>query len=348
MKEPQHKCHFSNLMRDTNSAFLPLQGADQKAIRIVFVLLEHFSMMAFTAAVDALVTANLVQTSSQFNFSSYGLDSLTVKSDLGIDISANGELSELNYQGADEIDVLIVCGGFHCSLAEHKPLTAMLKKSVKNNITLGGIWNGGISLAYAGALDNKICAIHPDNHVFMKEQFHRVRVSDNALEINQQRITCVGPVSAQEMIFKVIARIQGKSIVRAIREILSCDRIAEMGECKLIPTSNKPLLPDALRELTLLMKSNIEEPISVRELAAFVGISRRQLERLFKVHLETSPARYYLELRVTQARRLLIQSNASITNIALACGFVSTSHFSNCFRDYFGISPTLAREKYLS
>ena len=346
MQEPQHKRHFSTLMRDTNSAFLPLQSSNQQAIRIGFVLLEHFSMMAFTAAVDAVVTANLVQTSPLFNFSTYGLDSPTVKSDLGIEISTTGILNQLKLNNVIELDILIVCGGFRCSLIEHRPLTAILKNAAKNNITLGGMWNGAISLAYAGLLNDKVCALHPDNHAFMKEQFNQVTISDNVLEISEQRLTCAGPVSAQEMMFKLIQQVQGKSTVRAIREILSCDRVAEMGDCKLIAISDKPLLPDALLELILLMKSNIEEPINVKELAGYVGLSRRHLERLFQVHLETSPARYYLELRVTEARRLLLQSNTSITNIALACGFVTTTHFSRCFKDYFGITPSLAREKH--
>lgn len=346
MKELQHKRHFSTVMRDTNSAFLPLQDSDRKATRIGFVLLEHFSMMAFTAAVDALVTANLGRTSPLFIISTYGLDSLTVKSDLKFDIPTNGVLGQLKPKSIVGVDVLIVCGGFRCSLVEHKPLTVMLKNAARNNITIGGIWNGSISLAYAGVLNHKVCALHPDNHAFMTEQFNRVRVSDNVIEIEDQRITCAGPVSAQEMIFKLIEKIQGKSTVRAIREIISCDRIAEMGECKLIPITGKPLLPDGLHELILLMKSNIEEPINIEELGAYVGISRRHVERLFRVHLETSPGHYYLELRITQGRRLLLQSNASITNIALACGFVTTSHFSRCFKDYFGVAPTLAREKH--
>nr|WP_315983903.1 helix-turn-helix domain-containing protein [Aliamphritea spongicola] len=62
--------------------------------------------------------------------------------------------------------------------------------------------------------------------------------------------------------------------------------------------------------------------------------------------METSPSKYYLELRITQARRLLLQTSHSITDIALACGFVSSSHFSNCYKDYFGTAPTFAREQH--
>ncbi|MEH6826468.1 MAG: helix-turn-helix domain-containing protein, partial [Motiliproteus sp.] len=75
-----------------------------------------------------------------------------------------------------------------------------------------------------------------------------------------------------------------------------------------------------------------------------IGVSRRRIERLFQTHLETTPSRYYLELRITQARRLLLQSNDSIANIAVACGFLSSTHFSHCFKDYFGASPSQARQ----
>ena len=92
------------------------------------------------------------------------------------------------------------------------------------------------------------------------------------------------------------------------------------------------------------MRNNIEEPLSLEELSLCAKLSRRQIERLFQTHLGVTPSRYYLELRITNARRLLLQSNKSITNIALACGFISMSHFSNCYKAYFGISPKAARK----
>jgi transcriptional regulator GlxA family with amidase domain len=108
---------------------------------------------------------------------------------------------------------------------------------------------------------------------------------------------------------------------------------------------NDPSLPEALRSALQLMRANIEEPLTSEELAACVNLSRRQIERLFQSHLGTSPSRYYFELRLTQAQRLLVQTSDSITRISLACGFVSSSHFSNCFKDFFGESPSVVRKK---
>lgn len=87
------------------------------------------------------------------------------------------------------------------------------------------------------------------------------------------------------------------------------------------------------------MEANLEEPFCIDELAGLVQLSRRQLERLFQRHIQCSPSRYYLHLRLSRARQLLIQTTLSIIEISIACGFVSTPHFSKCYRDYFGIPP---------
>ncbi|WP_432470269.1 GlxA family transcriptional regulator [Amphritea sp. HPY] len=337
---------FSHLMRDTNRAFLPASRDSAKAIRVGFILPEHFSMMSFTAAVDALVTANLVQTAPLFNFSTYGINSDKVSCDLGIEISTEGGLDSLYGHVHSEFDVIIVCGGFRCSMAEDRALTELLKAAAKNKTVVGGIWNGAISLAYAGLLDNMQCALHPDNHAFMRERFTEVRVTDNTLELEPKIITSAGPASALEMMLQLIDQLQGREIMRAVREILSCDQVAEQGSNKLTGITDNPAMPDNLRDIIQLMNANIEDPLSIDELVACIGISRRQIERLFQTHLDTSPSRYYLELRITHARRLLLQSNDSVTNIALACGFVTSSHFSNCFKDFFGVSPSHVRDKY--
>ena len=87
------------------------------------------------------------------------------------------------------------------------------------------------------------------------------------------------------------------------------------------------------------MEVNLEEPISPRILAANEHMSTRQLERLFRRYLNRSPKRYYLELRLKEARKLLLQTNLPVIDVALACGFASPSHFSKSYRAYFGKTP---------
>lgn len=345
MTDSVKKRDFSKTNNQTNRAFISAAEQAEQPIRVGFILLEHFSMVAFTGAVDTLVTANLVQASPIFEHVTLGIDSRKVVSDLGIDISTNATVESLVIQHRGDIDILVVCGGFRCSLESNPRLTGCLKAAANMGLIVGGLWNGAAALAHAGLLDHQECAAHPDNHAFLRENFPLVKVSDKTMVIGDKRATCAGPVSALEMMLKLIGQLKGNDIVRAIREILSCDQVAENQDSVPLQLGDNPTLPETLLSIMELMRNNIEEPLSLEELATCTGISRRQMERLFQSHLEASPSRYYLELRITHARRLLLQSNESITNIALASGFVSSSHFSNCFKDYFGLSPSAARQQ---
>ncbi|BBB27001.1 GlxA family transcriptional regulator [Amphritea japonica] len=345
MANIQKKRDFSSTMRSSNSQFLPSDHAPERPVKVGFVLLEHFSLMAFTAAVDTLVTANLVRTAPLFEHITLGVDSRKALSDLGIEIATNATLEHFAIEHRGSIDILIVCGGFRCELNQNSKLTETLKAADKLGLTLGGIWNGSIAIAHAGLLNDQPCAAHPDNHAFIREQFPLVQLADTALVMADKRASCAGPVSALQMMLTLVDQYYGEDTTRAIREILSCDQVAESGGKMKLQAGDNPTHPENLRSFMQLMNNNIEEPLTLEELAAHVGISRRQMERLFQTHLETSPSRYYLELRITHARRLLLQTNESITNVALASGFVSTSHFSNCYKDYFGVSPTAARAK---
>lgn len=344
MNKTNERRAFSAKMHDVNRAFILSENNPSEAVQVSFILQDHFSMMAFTAAVDAIVTSNLVSSSPLYSYKTVAMDSLIVASDLGIEISADSSIEQMIRSNEALPQILIVCGGFRCSTEETPALSQLLKQAAKQGIIIGGLWNGAIALAYAGLLNEQSCAVHPDNHAFMRERFPLVTTSHEVFVNNNNRISCAGPISALEMMLDQIESLFGKAISRAVQEILSCDQLSESSTTLPSQAIDTPDLPKNLRELIALMSANIEEPLSAEELSDLVGISRRHSERLFQTHLDTSPRRYYLEVRITHARRLLLQSSDSITNIAVASGFISASHFSNCYKKYFGITPTVARE----
>ena len=96
------------------------------------------------------------------------------------------------------------------------------------------------------------------------------------------------------------------------------------------------------------MEANFEEPLPTEDIARLVGVSRRQLERLFKQHLDSLPSRYYLEMRLARARQLLRETSQSILQIGLSCGFSSGPHFSSAYRGHFGITPRDERTRRLA
>ncbi len=336
---------FTSSLRDTNRSFLPAPDDEVEVLNVAFILLEHFSLVSFTSAADALVTANLVTTSQRFTFSTVGVQSNRVISDLGIEIPTDSVLTDVNADTAYRPDMLLVCGGFRSQLEAIPDLTRLLKKLSRQGLVLGGIWNGVIALAHAGLLNEKRYALHPDNHAFVRENFPLSKVTDQAFVIEEKVISAAGPSSALEMMLSVIEELQGKDVFRAVREILACDKATQRSDEPMFNPASEPSLPQTLRDTLQLMAGNIEEPLTINELATWVGSSRRRIERLFQTHLNTSPSRYYLELRMTHARRLLLQSSDSIASVAAACGFVTATHFSHCFKEFFGISPTSARRR---
>ncbi|MCJ8339471.1 MAG: helix-turn-helix domain-containing protein [Pseudomonadales bacterium] len=336
---------FSASMLDTNCAFLPAGTTPSKTIKVGFILLQHFSMMSFTAAVDVLITANLVQSKSLFTVDSYALQNCSVTSDLGIDIAVSGPISEIELDGEDALNILIVCGGLRCNYHAEPKLTRLLQAADNKQLLLGSLWNGVIALAQASTLHDLPCALHLDNHALMQEQHCNVNLTQSSYSITPRHISCVDAIAALEMMLKTVERLKGPAIARAVKEILSCSRSSDQDNQKLVQSGDSENFPEKLRSAIQLMNSNIEEPIAIEEMASYLQTSRRQIERLFKLHLHTSPSRHYLEIRLTYARRLLLQSDDSITNIAIACGFVSSNHFSNCFRDYFKAAPSSCRNR---
>lgn len=146
------------------------------------------------------------------------------------------------------------------------------------------------------------------------------------------------------MMLALLSSRHPQALVDAVADMLICERYRADVEMQLVPMwSRKVEMQPKLKEVLQLMEANLEEPISLQELADFVHLSRRQLERLFLKYLHCTPSRYYLKLRLDRARRLVKQSSRSIVEITSMCGFVSTTHFSRCYRKYIGVSPRVDR-----
>lgn len=323
-------------------------------IRIGFILQPHFSLMAFTAAMDALITANLVHETELFQIQTFGIDSRKVLSDIGIDIATDATVESLNLHNRGSLDWLFVCGGYRCSTQASLPLIECLTSAKNQKVRLGSIWNGTIALAYADAMEEgAVSAVHPNSHQFIHTTFPTLELSTHTYEVTEISASCAGPNSAMEMMLSIIETQFDKKLVRAVREILSCDQASEGRQAILHSQTNKSQVdtlarPEVLRDAIALMEANIEEPLTPDELARFLSMSRRQLERLFQTHLELSPSRYYLKLRLLAAHKELEKYKEPIIQIGLSCGFVSSSHFSNCFKDFFGYTPTQLRQNMKS
>jgi transcriptional regulator GlxA family with amidase domain len=231
-------------------------------------------------------------------------------------------------------------------LQGHPLLRRKLRANAASGSILGGLWNGVFFVADANLLDGFECAVHPESRAMMAEVFPHVKVSSRAYVVDRERVSCAGANSSLRMMLQLIRQTGGAALVGAIEEILRCDESGDDAtDLPPVFVETDPTLPESLKLALELMWQNVEEPLTIDELAACVKISKRQLERRFCSFLGATPTRYYLELRLTRARQLIQQTNRSVTEIAVATGFVSSPHFQRRFRDFFGVPPGSYRSK---
>ncbi len=324
---------FSGGMKGKNLRYVEgeCRGFSGQA-KVGFLLLEHFSLPAFTQALDTIVTANLLRP-ALFTAQTFALQDAEVTSDLGLVIKPD---ARLDTEGLHGLSLLVICGGYRTPLHASPELSHLLRSAAEAGITLAGLWNGAWFLGICGLLDGYRCAIHPEHRPALAELSKVAHVTSEPFVVDRDRLTAASPAGAYHMALEWIKTLHDKALVEGIEDILSF----EESRYRRIKASPHLSVSAPLREVVKLMDANLEEPLEMEQLAAYVGRSRRQVERLFKEQLGTTPQRYYLELRITEARRLLQHTELSQVEVLVACGFVSPSHFSKCYSAYFGYRPS--------
>jgi transcriptional regulator GlxA family with amidase domain len=326
------KRSFSEAMQGKNLRFVDDRKQPVKQARVGFLLLEHFSLPAYTQALDTMVTANLISPGC-FATESYSLTGESVTSDLGLVICPGAQIQLSNMA---DMDLLVICGGLRTPLKASPALSALLHGANKQSVELAGLWNGAWFLGQAGLLDGYKCAIHPENRAVLAEVAKNSQVTSESYMVDGNRLTAASPSGAFHMVMEWIRNRHGRELADGITDILAF----EESRYRRARPSLHDKMSEPLRNVVQLMAANIEEPLSLSQIAEYVGRSRRQIERLFQDQMTTTPVRYYLELRLTEGRRLLQHSDLPILDVSLACGFVSSSHFSKCYTEFYGYPPS--------
>jgi transcriptional regulator GlxA family with amidase domain len=303
--------------------------------RYIFVLLDQFTLLSFAAAVDCLRIANLMAGQELYSWMLVGEGGDTVSCSTGTSFNLDCDLTELH-----RADTVILCGGRDVQAATTKKVLNWLRRESRRGITMGGLCTAAFSLAKAGLLDGKRATIHWENHDSFAEEFLEVELTKSVFVKDGNRWTTAGGTSSIDLFLQIIADQFGEELANAVadQQIYSAIRTDQDTQRLSIPTRIGVRHPKLSRVIQA-MEQNIEEPISPSILAKDVGMSTRQLERLFRRYLNRSPKRYYMELRLQKARNLLMQTDMSVINVALACGFASPSHFSKCYRSHYDTTP---------
>ena len=303
--------------------------------RFVFVLMEHFTLLSFSSALDALRIANRMSGKKLYNWTFIGESEEFVSCSAGTQFKLDTPLIELHRD-----DTILLCGGTAIQNSTTKKLIGWLRREARRGLVIGGLCTAAYPMAKAGLLDEKKATIHWENQDSFAEEFLEVELTKTVFVCDGNRYTTAGGTSSIDLLLKIIADDHGEELANAVADqmIYSSIRTDQDTQRLSVPTRIGVRHPK-LSKVIQMMEINIEEPISPSVLAKDVGMSTRQLERLFRRYLDRSPKRYYMELRLQKARNLLMQTDMSVINVALACGFASPSHFSKCYRAHYDTTP---------
>lgn len=313
-------------------------------IRVALVVLAPCSMLALGGIIDCLRLANEQEGRLLYQWQIFGADDRPLRTSSGIDLPVDGALAT-----AVQCDTVLVLSDEFRAFGGHPLFVSTLACVARNARRVIGVQQGVWWLALSGLLDGYRASINWEIFTAFAEQFERVIPTQNVFEIDRNRVTCAGGLAVVDAMLALIGQDYGADLAERISEHLIGGPPRTTVDRQRIPYvtgpgERHPKLNDALH----LMESNIEEPLTTDDIAQLVGVSRRQLERIFRQHLDAMPSKYYLGLRLTKARTQLQRSSKSVLQIGLACGFTSAAHFSNVYRDFFGVTPREDRRNYLN
>ncbi|MEM7172055.1 MAG: GlxA family transcriptional regulator [Pseudomonadota bacterium] len=309
--------------------------------RVGFLLVPDFSMIGLFSAVEPLRVANRASGKNLYSWHLFSEDGAPVAASNGLSLLVESSIDEVR-----RFPTVIVCASFDAEKYESKKVLAWLRRLDRQGSDLGGIDTGAHVLAKAGLLNGYRATLHWENMPGFSEAFPDVNATGELYEIDRRRFTSSGGTGALDMILSRISAKHGHDLAVGVSESLLHARIRSPEEHQNMTLGLRlRARHPALLQIVQAMEDHLEDPLSLDDLANIAGISRRQLERLFRNLLDDTPSGFYLKLRLRRARYLLEQTAMSILDVSLACGFVSPPYFSRAYRGQYGFSPREDRRR---
>lgn len=304
-----------------------------------FLLVPGFALMSYAAAIEPLRAANLISGGSLYRWWHAAPGGKPVMASNGVAI-----IPDCGTSSDRAADMVLVCAGGNPATFEDRSTLAWLRRLARKGIAIGGISGGPYILAKAGLLDARRATLHWEHLPAFREAFPDVEVTPSLFEIDGNRITCSGGISALDMMVALIERDHGRQLAASVGDWFLHTHIREgFGPQRMDLRYRLGVADEKLIGVLRAMEIGIETPRSREELARSAGVSLRQLERLFKSKIGHGIHAHYRWLRLERARQLLRETTLSVLGVALATGFASASQFARAYSRAFGEPPSRTR-----
>ena len=306
-----------------------------------FILVPEFSHLAFSCAVEPLRIANWVSGEELYRWSFASEHGAQAVCSNGSVTLVHGGLANL-----PNCDQIFVLSGIHMRDHVSRPLLAALRRERARGTAIGALCSGAWLLAEAGFLNGMQAAIHWEYHDAFMEAFPDVNLVRSVFVADEKHMTASGGTATADLMLHLIERDHGQDLSIAVADQMVYNAVRNATADQRVSLQSRNGMRNAhLAKAIQIMADRINDPISPALIAEQIGISTRQLERLFGKYLNASPKKYFMELRLDRARNLLLQTESSVTEVAFACGFESPGHFSRVYRAAFGVTPMQQRSR---
>lgn len=311
-------------------------------IRMAFLLVPQFPMLAFASAIEPLRAANRLAEATLFEWTLVTIDGRAVCASNGIEIAAQASFAELSRP-----DMVIVCAGLEpLQFGRKHAIHHHLRRIARHGAKVGAISSGAFILADAGLLTDRRATVHWEYAELFRARYPQVRLTRALYVVDRDVFTCSGGTAALDMMSHFIGEQFGAPLAHTVAEQFIHPRIRGTEEAQRAEIPDRyaigsPRLAKAIE----LMESTLDAPLSLREIARRVGVSTRQIERLFVDELQVAPTAFYRQRRLERARVLLRETLQPVRDVALESGFGSTAHLSRAYKRAFGCTPTEERAR---
>jgi len=307
---------------------------------IGFLLLPEFSMMAFFAAIEPLRIANRCSGRTLYRWWNWSVDGEPIAASNGMTLLTDGPIGE-----TVSAPTVFICSSFNHESHASPAIVQWLRRLAGQGVVLGGIDTGPFVLARAGLLDGHRTTLHWESIPGFRELYPAIETTTELYEIDRRRLTSSGGTATMDLMLRFIAEEHGADLATAVSEQLIHQRVrSESDHQRMNLAARLGVHNRTLVRAVEFMSGRIENPASVVEVARHCDVSQRQLERLFSEQLASAPNGYYIGLRLQHARELLHDTDRSILEVALACGFGSCASLSRAYRRHYGVAPSRDRQ----
>lgn len=305
----------------------------------VFLLVENHTHLTLACATEPLRIANMISGEPLYTWSYASEDGVSAQ-------ASSGSVTLVQHAFGDlpRCDRLFVIPGLGMTGFITPALLASLRKARTTGAQVGALCSGAWVLAEAGFLDGMQAAIHWEYHDAFVERFPEVTLVRSVFVADEKHVTASGGTATADLMLHLIDQDHGYDLSVAVSDMMVYAGARESSVDQRISLQSRAGIrnPHVARAIEI-MRGALEDPVPPVQIAQDLGISVRQLERLFGRYFNTSPSRYYMELRMDRARHLLLQTEMSVSEIAVASGFQSVGHFTRIYRKFFGTTPSAQR-----